>query len=166
MGQRCKFSNIEVSEDASKYVHCQRNFSPVLIHISHVIPITRNLSFWNPKNQPKTLSNTSSLASRNSVQDNRHQILNWRFHRNTNKGRWRFEKSMQRINCGLYCPCWLQTSYASYDIWHLLYAHCNTESTCVLPIILSLKIRTKLNYYNPTQNITSKTQLPSAVTIG
>ena len=85
--QRYRFFNNEVSEDASKYVHCQRTFSSILIHISHFVTRTRNLSFWNPKHQSKTLSNSSSLVSRKSVKDNRHQTLNWRFH----KARWRFE---------------------------------------------------------------------------
>ena len=49
---------------------------------------TSQKHFGTLKTSKKTLSNTSSLASRNSVEDSRHQVLNWRLHRYTNKARW------------------------------------------------------------------------------
>ena len=133
--RRYKFFNIEVSEDASKYVHCQRTSWSILIHISH------NLSFfWKLKNQSKTLSQRLVLG-KSQVKDNRKDRHRTGVSTDTRTKRDEvLEKSLKRINCGLHCPCWLQVSYASYDIWHLLYAPCNTESTCVLPIILLLII--------------------------
>jgi hypothetical protein len=51
-------------------------------------------------------------------------------------------------------------------IYGTYYMHLAIQRALVSCLFFILKNNTKLNYYNPTQNVTSKTQLPSAVTIG